>query len=194
LKGTRPQRLWRELARFAGALALFALALFGVFYRSPRLYGALKPSELWTAQVTEALLLGLGMAVERSGTVLADPGGFRYEIYYRCTGWMVAAFLLVGLFALPGRPRSKLRAAALGVLVVLAVNLVRLVSLFYIGVHHPRAFGFTHAVLWEGIMILLAVLFWLPWMSRLASAPQGPRSSRSRGRSTAAARRPCGKA
>ncbi len=153
----------KHLARFAAALALFGLALAG-FYRSPRLFRLLEPSELWTARVTERVLAVSGVEVERRGTILAHPGGFRYEIYYRCTGWMVAAFLLVGLFALPGGWRSKLGAAALGVLAVLAVNLVRLVSHFYLADHYPRAIPFAHSVLWEGAMIRLAMLFWIPWM------------------------------
>ena len=161
-RGFRP-RTAGPLARFALALALFALALAG-FYRSPGLTRMLEPSELWTAGVTERVLAVSGIEVERNGTILAHPGGFRYQIYYRCTGWMVAAFLLVGLFALPGGWHAKLGTAALGVLAVLALNFVRLVSLFYVGVHYPSAFHFTHSVVWEGAMILLAMLFWIPWM------------------------------
>ncbi len=156
--------------RFAATLVLFGLAVAG-FYRSPRLYGMLEPSELWTARITEKVLAVSGIEVERLGTILAHPAGFRYEIYYRCTGWVVAAFLLAGLFALPGGWRSKLWAAPLGVLLILAVNFIRLVSLFYIGVHYPGAFHFAHSVLWESGMILLAVLFWVPWMK----SPERPR-------------------
>ncbi len=165
------------MLRFAAALALFGLALAG-FYRSPRLFRLLEPSELWTARVTEKALAVTGIEAERSGTILAHPGGFRYEIYYRCTGWMVVAFLLVGLFALPGAWRSKLPAAALGVAAVMAINFVRLVSLFYVGVFFPGAFHFVHSVLWEAGMILLAMLFWIPWMKRPGRGEQAVRAVR----------------
>ncbi len=163
----------RSAVRFTLALIGFGLAL-AVLYRSPRLYGALAPLDPVVARATASLVSAGGMAVERHGAVLAHPDGFRYEIYYRCTGLLVAAFLVAGLAALPGRPRAKLLAALAGAALVAALNFGRLVALYWIGVHHPAAFDFAHRVVGEAGMIAAVVAFWGWWLRRASGTYRVP--------------------
>lgn len=111
--------------------------------------------------------------------MLAHPSGFAYEVYHRCTGVPVVALLATGLLALPRGRRRKLPGIACGAVLVLAVNLLRLVSLFHLGVRLPRVFDFAHSVVWEGGMILLVVGFWLLWLGPAgrAQAPSGSSAS-----------------
>lgn len=168
--------------RFALAMALFGAVLAGL-YRSPALIAALEPLDLATARLTAGVLSGLGVAVERTGTVLAHPEGFRYEIYYRCSGLIVAALMAAGIAALPGRTRAKAVAIAIGALLVAGVNLARLVGLFVIGVEAPWAFDFAHRVAGEALMLGTVFAIWIGWMGRhgrgrraagVASTPPAP--------------------
>ncbi len=160
---TRGERL-----RFALILGAFVLVA-ALTHRDPLLTRALAPVDLLTAQATAAVLDWCGMDVKRDLAVLSHPDGFGYEIYYRCTGLLPAAFLAVGIFAFPTRLRPKLKAVAIGVPLVLFLNLIRLASLFYIGVRHPNAFYLAHTVVWEGLLLLFIIGFWLWWI-RLAPA------------------------
>lgn len=158
--------LWRKSwVRFGLAVGAYGLAL-AFLYSSPRLIQVLEPLDRLTAAATATVLSWLGTEVHHVGSVLTHPGGFSYEIYYRCTGLIVAALLVVGVFALPGLRRHKLSGALLGALLVLLLNLARLVSLFLLGVWFPAAFGFVHAVVWEAAMLGFVLGYWLLWLKR----------------------------
>ncbi len=51
-----------------------------------------------------------------------------------------------------------------GVPILGAVNLLRLVSLFYIGLHFPGAFAWAHGVTWEGLLAAVFIGLWLGWI------------------------------
>ncbi len=155
--------LTRQLnLRFVAVMVGFAgVAL--LTYREDVLGALLAPLTTWTARVTLALLYWLGIAATRMATVVSHPSGFAYEIYYRCTGFLPVAFLMTAILAYPGCWRRKLVGLAVGVPVLIALNLTRLVHLFYLGVHNPAAFDFAHSVLWEGFLILAILGLWLGW-------------------------------
>ncbi len=149
--------------RFALILAIFVLGAI-LTHRNPLLIRALAPFDRLTAQATAAVLSWHGIEVNREDAILSHPTGFGYEIYYRCTGLLPAAFLAVGVFAFPTHLRPKLVGIAIGIPLVFSLNLLRLASLFYIGVWHPNLFDLAHTVIWESLLLLSIVGFWLWWM------------------------------
>jgi exosortase/archaeosortase family protein len=115
------------------------------------------------ASLTQTVLLGIGIAAERAGTVLFVPGGFAYDVTIGCTGLLPAAVLTVAILASPGTWGAKQRGLVVGVPLLLTVNLLRLVHLFYLGIHAPRHFVLAHTLLWEGTMVLFTFVTWLLW-------------------------------
>jgi len=78
--------------RFAAVMIGFAgIVLLTV--REDVLGPFLAPLTSWTAQATRAVLHVLGMEATRTGTVIAHPEGFAYDISTRCTGVVPVAFL-----------------------------------------------------------------------------------------------------
>lgn len=155
--------------RFALVMVGFAGAVL-LTYREDVLGALLAPVTMWTAQATLALLHWFGMEATRTANVISHPNGFAYEIYYRCTGFLPVAFLATAILAYPGPLRRKIIGLAVGVPVLIALNLTRLVHLFYLGVRHPAAFDLAHSVLWEGLLILAILGLWLGWTRWLTSA------------------------
>ena len=146
--------------------ALVMLGFVGVVwltYREEVLGSLLAPLAMLTAQIAIALLNWLGMEAVRLVTVISHPDGFAYEIYYRCTGILPVAFLTVSILAYPGPLRRKLVVLAVGVPIMILLNLVRLVHLFYLGVHNPAAFDIAHAIVWETLLILAIIGIWVGW-------------------------------
>jgi exosortase/archaeosortase family protein len=141
-------------------MSAFALVLV-LLQQSPGAIRALTPLDIVTAGVTATVLELSGMPVHQNGVVLSHPAGFSYEIYYNCTGLITALFLSIALLSLPGRWTSKVMRVFVGAGLVFALNFVRLVSLFYIGVWYPQVFGFFHAVLWNAGMLVFVFGFWL---------------------------------
>jgi exosortase/archaeosortase family protein len=158
---TRSRPAGRFLASVAVLTGLFLLA-----YREELLGRLLAPVSLLTAASAAELLEWLGFEVVRSFCVLAHPGGFAYEVYYRCTGVLPAAIFTLCLAAYPAPLKYKALGIACGVPLLLALNLVRLVHLFYLGVSSPKLFSLAHGILWEVVLIGATLgLFWL-WQRR----------------------------
>ena len=148
--------------RFVAVLLVF-IGLVWLTYREAALGAMTVPLEEFTAQITMALLDLCGMAAVRSLTVISHPDGFAYEIYYRCIGILPATFLAVSILAYPGALRQKLCAIAMGVPIIFALNLFRLIRLYHIGVHHPAAFESAHSIVWEALIIIAVVGLWIAW-------------------------------
>ena len=162
----------KQKYRFVVIMAGFALAL--VFtYRENVLGAILSPLTDYTARTTLVLLHMCGMEAARAATLIFHPAGFAYEIYYRCTGFLPVAILSAAIFAYPGSWRSKFFGLAIGVPVLLALNLFRLVYLFYVGVYFPAAFDFAHSVLGEGLWLLATLGLWLAWIKWKHSTDKG---------------------
>ena len=142
------------------------LAAVVLVYRDSVLGGVLGSFEVLTAKGAFALIVASGLDAVRTGTVIGQPGGFAYEIYYRCTGILPVAALSVLVVASPGRWPPKLWGLALGVPLVLAVNLIRLAHLFQVGVQYPELFHAAHRYVWESAMMAVVLAFWLGWSLR----------------------------
>lgn len=130
------------------------------------------------ASLTQAGLNVLGVAARRMGTVLYVPGGFSYDLTIGCTGLLPAAVLTVAIMATPGSRATKRRGLAVGLPLVLTINLLRLVHLFWIGAHTPRYFPLAHTVLWEATLVLWTFAIWLVWTRWAAGIDQGLRLAR----------------
>ncbi len=152
-------RLWRDRLR-VGFVAAALLAVVLLTPRRPVLQQVLSPLDELTARVTAALLRVGGYEVEREGVVLSHTSGFAYEIYWRCTGLLPGVFAAGLILASPGRPRDRALGAAAGAAVVLALNFVRLVHLFHLGVRHPAVFAWAHTVAWEAATVLGVLIVW----------------------------------
>jgi exosortase H (IPTLxxWG-CTERM-specific) len=143
-------------------MALFVGVVF-LTYREEVLGSILAPFTVLTARTTLGALQWLGVNAAREATTISHSGGFAYEVYYRCTGVLPVAFLTVMILAYPAHMRLKLIGFAIGIPILLSVNLIRLVHLFYIGVNHRALFDIAHLVVWEGLIIVAIVGIWLGW-------------------------------
>jgi exosortase/archaeosortase family protein len=121
--------------------------------------------------MTLAVLHGLGIEAARMVFQIHHPAGFAYEIYYRCTGILPVAILAICIVVFPASWRNKCIGLALGIPFLVALNLMRLVHLFYLGVHAPAAFDLAHRVIWEAVIVSATVLIWWLW-SKWAMRPQ----------------------
>lgn len=132
-------------------------------YRATGPVRVLGPFAAFVASLIQSTLRWAGIEALRAGTFLYVPGVFGYEIHIGCTGILPAAVLTVAIIASPGTGAAKRWGLLIGVPLVLAVNLLRLLHLFYLGMHSPRLFVLAHSVLWEGALVLFTFATWLAW-------------------------------
>ena len=119
----------------------------------------------WTAASAAYPLQLLGTDVAVRGTVVASDA-FAYRIVAECTLLGPLVLYLAAVLAYPASLASKAAGMALGVLAIGGLNLVRLVSLFYVGTYMPQHLDVAHLVIWQGVMVLSVVMLWLYWVQR----------------------------
>jgi exosortase H (IPTLxxWG-CTERM-specific) len=113
-------------------------------------------------------LFGEGATVREQ--VLASRR-FSVVIYNGCNGLEAILIFASGVLAFPAPWRRKAIGLLLGFLAIQVANIVRVVSLFYIGVYKPQWFSAAHVFVWQSVIIVLGVVLWLVWVNRYALAP-----------------------
>jgi exosortase H (IPTLxxWG-CTERM-specific) len=124
--------------------------------------------------VSHWLILACGGHASRDAAILRAPGGFGVEMRDGCNAVNVTILLWSAVLAFPASWKRKALGLIAGSAVIQALNIVRFISLFYVGQYSMTWFDFTHAYLWESLLVLdTMVVFWL-WVKhtvRLGAAP-----------------------
>ncbi len=121
-----------------------------------------------TATLTGVLLNLLGAGVEVSGTSVSSPA-FSLRIGHECTALVPMVILSAAVLAYPSRTREKLQGLGIGLPVLLALNFVRVVTLYYVGVFIPGFFETAHFVVWQSVMVISVIVLWLLWVGKMVS-------------------------
>ena len=168
------RRLSSEERRFGLCLtALGILVLVG--YRASVLGPPLAGVCVLTTKAVFGALQMMGVPATLNGTILEHPSGFACEVYFRCTGFLPVVCLTVAILASPGRTLRKLGGIALGVPLLLTLNLVRIVHVFVVGATRPELFELIHGVVWEATIVAAVIGIWWTWLR----VPSGPLVRRS---------------
>jgi exosortase H (IPTLxxWG-CTERM-specific) len=156
-----PRGSFGFLARFAGLLLLFYLA---VAWR-PADAAVVVPFTSAIARVSAWLLNLLGENVAVAGTEIRSPT-FAVSIENGCNGLETVLLFAAAVLAFPASWKRRLAGLLLGFAAIQIFNLLRVVSLFWIGAHAPSLFSTSHTVLWQSFVVLFGVLLFLYWASR----------------------------
>ena len=105
-------------------------------------------------------LFGAGASVHDN--ILATSG-FSINIVDGCNGIYAIAILISGVLAYPASWKHRLWGILLGTLAIFLLNLIRVISLFYLGQHYPRLFEGVHVYVWQPIIIVWAIVVWDFW-------------------------------
>ncbi len=171
----------RAGTRFALLFAALSAALFGVYFFP---YAERGGSESFFAVYLAryASLVGYALRlvephVSVSGNVVA--GRFSMQIIKSCDGMEANILFCAATLAFPGPWLRKLLAVVGGLLALVAFNVLRLCSLYFIGIYFPSAFEFAHFDLWPLLVISFALVEFLlvtRWINGRppASAGAGP--------------------
>ena len=115
------------------------------------------------AKVSGYLLAVLGHDITVTGVSISSPR-FSVQIIRGCDAVEAVALYVCAVLAFPLPFLKKLIGTTVGALLLLILNLIRIVSLFLIGVYSPRIFALMHIDVWQALFIFFAVLFWILWL------------------------------
>lgn len=132
-----------------------------------------------------ANLLSPGESIHAAGTfVIGDRGSV--DVSKGCEGVEVVLILTAAMLAYPMSWRRRLLGVATGVLFVYVINLVRIVGLFLVICSRAEWFDTAHVGVGQGIVVLLAVCFFMAWIDRAPRSPGSPSAANPRDVETAA--------
>jgi exosortase H (IPTLxxWG-CTERM-specific) len=123
----------------------------------------------FVARMAGAVLHLIGEQVTVDGLHLRSPR-FAVTIYNGCNGLITSLIFISGVLAFPVGWRAKLWGAVGGLLAIQVVNLIRIISLYYIGIYLPQYFSESHIFVWQSLVILAGVTLWIAW-AHYATAP-----------------------
>ena len=133
--------------------------------------------EPWThalAQVATFLVTLVDPNVVAAGKVMrSTANGFAVSIEAGCNGVEATIVLLAAMLAFPAPWKHKLYGLAAGTLAVQGLNIVRVISLFYLGQWNRQWFDWAHLYVWQALIMLDVLIVWLVWVRTLPRGDQG---------------------
>lgn len=159
----RPGRL---VARFLGRATVGFGILWGLTFvpaYASVVQGGLLRAYGWA---TSVLLDLFGVIHDRHGATLADDA-FAMEVRAGCDAYGPCALLVACILAFPAAGRRRTRGLVAGLGCLVALNLVRLVSLFLVGRRDSEWFELLHVEIWQPVFVLAAGCLFLAWARRV---------------------------
>ena len=151
----------------------FLLAFFYALTLTPLLKKTLFPGYLrFNAQAGSSILNLVGQQSSTSEFSISSAR-FTVDIRRGCDAVEPTALFIAAVLAFPAAFRRKIPGVVAGVGLLALLNLVRILSLFLVGVYFPKAFAWMHGDVWQALFILLSLLLWALWVQR-AIKPRPP--------------------
>jgi exosortase/archaeosortase family protein len=148
--------------QFVVMLGVLMFVLNVVIATKPIRHGFIpKYLESW-AQVSGAVLRLCGENARVSGSAVTSDR-FSVDIKRGCDAVQPTVLFLSAVLASPVAFLPKLPGLAIGFFFLMAMNLVRVISLFYIGIYFPSAFDTMHHDVWQATFIILSISAWALW-------------------------------
>lgn len=162
----------RTSSNIASIPFLRFVVLFGVFTGVALSLSATKRAYDWifvpylnaTASVSAVALRALGESAEADGKLLMSPRN-SLRVERGCDGLDPLAMFVAAVVAMPASWKRKLIGVIVGTVALTLINLVRVLSLFYIGVYWPQHFEIVHIEIWQPMFIVMTMLIWIGWAS-----------------------------
>jgi len=155
----------RLLLKFIGLMALFYL-----LWASPIFQTTIVPfiAKLY-AQTGSFLLNILGYPVSCHQDLITSQQ-FSIGIQNGCDGIEGMAIYLCAVAIYPALLSQKFKGLLWGSLFLILLNLIRIVSLYIIGVHIPSIFDVMHESIWQILFIVLTLAALFVWVDSLNKA------------------------
>ncbi|HID44906.1 MAG TPA: exosortase H [Chromatiaceae bacterium] len=112
------------------------------------------------------------------GNIIRDQqSGFAVAIEAGCNGVEATIVLVAAMLAMPAPWKLKLIGIGTGFVAIQAMNLLRIISLFYLGQWNKTAFDWAHLYIWQALIMLDVLIVFLIWLRFLPARQQPAHAS-----------------
>ncbi len=116
-----------------------------------------------TTKITTLLLQWIGLPVYMDNFMVMSARGINMEIIYECTGIYGMIVYVSAVMATRVNVLSRLIGIWVGLPVLWIMNLVRLITIYWITFEHPPLFNFIHTYFWQLFLIIVVILLYYGW-------------------------------
>lgn len=166
------------MVRFLAVFFAVLMALFLAELTAPAQRMVVVPWTSFLASFSGSIIGLLDPDVLAQGNVLQDrSSGSGISIQAGCNGVEACIMLVAAVLAYPCAWQAKIPGLLAGALAIQALNVLRIVSLFYLVQWSARAFEFAHLYLWQALImidVLVVWLLWLRWVTRRQFSAASP--------------------
>jgi len=156
------------MLRFLLVFLLVQGVLFGVEMLQPVQSAVILPWTGWLADVSGWLMSAFDSHVATSGKIVSSTlNGFAVSIEPGCNGVEAMIVLLSAILAFPAPLAYKLMGLLWGFVAIQGMNLLRIISLFYLGQWSRELFDWAHLYIWQALIMLDALVVFLVWIRYL---------------------------
>ncbi len=159
------------MLRFFVLFTVLLVGLFTLEILQPAEEYVILPFTSFIADVSVWILQVFDENVESYKNVIRNSvTGFGVRIERGCNGVEAVIILFAAIFSFPAPFKNKIIGFVIGFFAIQILNLVRIISLFYLGQWNQVAFLWFHLYLWQALIILDALVVWLIWLRTLPQA------------------------
>ena len=159
------------MIRFFVLFTVLLVGLFTLEILQPAEEYVILPFTSFIADVSVWILQFFDDNVESYKNIIRDSvSGFGVRIERGCNGVEALIILFAAIFSFPAPFKNKIIGFVIGFFAIQVLNLVRIISLFYLGQWNQVAFEWFHLYLWQALIILDALVVWLIWLRTLPQA------------------------
>lgn len=151
------------MRRFLILFLLGGLIAYGLVYLPPVREHVIGPFTVIITQLSGWLIKLFGGQVWMHENMLSIPG-FSVQVLDMCNGVEATIILWAALFAFPATWPYKLKGVLIGTLTVHVLNIIRIISLLYLGAYKQEWFHWVHWYLWDALIMLDILIFFLVWL------------------------------
>ena len=156
------------MLRFFIIFSVLLIGLFTLEILQPAEKYVILPFTSLIADISVWIVQVFDENVVATGNVIRDKvSGFGVRIERGCNGLEAVIILFSAIFAFPAPFKNKLIGFVAGFFAIQILNLVRIISLYYLGQWNYTAFEWFHLYLWQALIILDAMVVWLIWLRTL---------------------------
>ncbi|MDX1736271.1 MAG: exosortase H [Halioglobus sp.] len=157
------------MARFVITFLLVLLSLFTLEMLVPVQQHVIVPFTEVLARIAAALIMPFDDTVRAAGKVLQfRDSGFAVSIEAGCNGVEATIVLIAAVVAFPATWRARLIAIVAGFFAIQALNMVRIISLFYLGDWNTEVFSWVHLYLWPTLIMLDVLIVFVLYLRYLS--------------------------
>jgi exosortase H (IPTLxxWG-CTERM-specific) len=156
------------MARFFLGFLVVQAALFGAELTPWAQHWFVTPWTNTLAAISADIVKLFDSQVLAEGKILQSlRNGFAVSIEAGCNGVEATIVLVAAILAFPAPWQRKLLGLAAGIVAVQGLNVIRVISLFYLGQWSESAFQFAHQYVWQALIMLDVLVIWMLWVRTL---------------------------